>query len=92
MKRIYKYPVAIANRIFEIKIPKTGRILTVQTQNDFPYIWVELFVENEKLPQIRNFIVYGTGEDIAEHLQLTYIGTFQLLQGNFIGHLYEVTT
>ena len=86
MDTIFKYPIPVNNR-FSLKLPKGAEILTVQEQQDNPKIWALVNSENET--ETRNFVLVGTGYSIEEKDSLNYIGTFQLLNGRFIGHLFE---
>ena len=86
MLKIFKYPFEVKNKII-IDMPFNANLLTVQTQSDVPCIWAMVDPENTSEP--KKFKVFGTGHQIDE-ANLNYIGTFQLYQGNFIGHLFEV--
>jgi len=74
---------------FSLKLPKGAKILTVQVQRDKPQLWA---LVNPKSPaETRNFRLVGTGHLIKESEEnLNYIGTFQLFNGDFIGHLFEI--
>lgn len=87
MKRIYKYLVEIQDEQ-TIYLPIGAQILSVQVQNGKPYIWacVRLDVEIEA----RRFRLYGTGHNIEGENVLKYLGTFQLLGGRLVYHLFEV--
>ena len=84
---IFKYEVPLSG-VVEIQMRKNAHVLTVQTQGATPYIWA--IVDPEAEMEIRKFYLYGTGHpiDIAFPHQ-RYIGTFQLAEGRFIGHLFE---
>ena len=71
-------------------MPKGAQILTVQAQHDIPCIWA--LVEPKAglaEEETRKFRMFGTGHEIHDHSELFYIGTFQLNDGAFIGHLFE---
>lgn len=84
MKRIYKYPISVDDEI-SIKIPKGAVILTVQIQKGEPCIWA--LVDPDKEETERHFYLYGTGMTVT-HAEV-YIGSFQMLNGSLIFHLFE---
>lgn len=86
MRKIYKYPVEVAD-IQTILLPLGAQILSVQEQNGQPYIWAILDTETDSEP--RRFRLYGTGHNIETDNVLKYIGTFQLLCGRLVYHLFE---
>ena len=87
MKRvIYKYPVEFAD-VQKIYLPIGAQILSVQVQDGKPYIWACINPEVEIEP--RQFRLYGTGQDIEGELVLKFVGTFQLLGGRLVYHLFE---
>lgn len=86
MRKIYKYPVEVAD-IQTILLPLGAQILTVQEQNGQPYIWAIVDTETDSEP--RRFRLYGTGHNIETDNVLKYIGTFQLLCGRLVYHLFE---
>lgn len=90
MKKIFKYQLEIAHEQV-IQMPENSKILTVQCQNNLPVLWAEANLDNDIKPYI--FITMGTGHDIPkdEEDSLKYIGTYQLNNGEFIGHLYLLT-
>lgn len=86
MKKIYKYILA-ATDVQTISLPENAEILTVQTQNETPCIWVEL---DPELPSTvtREFRIFSTGHPMIDY-NGKYIGTFQLRGGSLVFHLYE---
>ncbi len=86
MNTIYKYPVIIGN--FELDLPKDAEVLTIQVQHGEPVMWV--LQNTYKSMLTRRFTVCGTGHEV-ELLppSFKYIGTFQLKDGYFVGHLFE---
>ena len=90
MRAIWKFEVEVTSEPFKIVMPKDSAILSVQVQKGVPCIWC-LIDESRigKEGEARYFKVIGTGHrfDITG---LAYIGTFQLVEGSFIGHLFEV--
>ena len=90
MKMIYKYAFEVTG-IVRIDMPMRAQVLTVQTQIGEPCIWA--IVEPGEPVEPRFFRVYGTGHKWDTNVKAThYVGTFQLDDGGFIGHLFELLT
>lgn len=86
MKTIHKFPLQVADSQ-EMKMPKDSTILTVQVQNGTPCLWA--LVDTDKEAEERFIRIIGTGHPVPENV-LRYIGTFQVLEGTFVGHVFEV--
>jgi len=84
-KRIWKFTFEPTDNI-EIEMPKNAEILTVQTQCEQSCIWALVNPKEEK--EIRKFRLVGTGHIINDNLG-KYIGTFQIMNGQLIFHLFE---
>ncbi len=86
--RIFKYEIPVEDYI-ELEMPEGAMILSVQSQFDKPCIWA---LVNSGLPkEKRKFRMIGTGHMITETLkELKFIGTFQLMKGALVFHLFEV--
>ena len=87
MQTIYKYPFDIAPE-FEIFMPESAEILTVQMQRHRPAIWAKFNPKFEM--KSRKFKLVQDKEQIDENLcQMKYIGTFQ---NDFkeVYHLFEI--
>ncbi len=87
MIAIYKYELNIDDDI-PIKLPKGAKILTVNLQNNNPFIWAEVDVTAEL--EERSFVMFGTGQSIMPEIlaKLNYIGT--IFPGPFVFHVYQV--
>lgn len=83
MKTTWKYPVTVGE--FALSLPVGARFLAVQIQHAEPVAWFE--VDEKARREERTFAVFGTGHPIRE--ASTYLGTIQLFDGKFVGHLYE---
>jgi hypothetical protein len=86
MKTIWKYKFNISDNIL-IEMPKGAEILTVQTQDGEPCIWALVDTEQKTIVD-RHFELYGTGHPFTE-TEKKYIGSFQLLEGQLVFHLFE---
>lgn len=90
METIWKFPFEIKDDI-EIEMPSGSEILTVQMQGRMACIWAKVSDDSPKIK--RHFQVFGTGIPIPKiHKLRSYIGTFQLLQGQLVFHLFELRT
>jgi len=83
MRKIWKFTISEQTRIL---VPEGSEILDFQLQKGKPQIW--LMVDEEKPTVTRNFEIFGTDRDVPDEAQ--YIGTFQLLLGELVFHLFEV--
>jgi hypothetical protein len=84
MKRIYKYPIPIQDEII-VEMPLGSVILTAQMQHSEPFIWC--LVNSTEVIIKRHLYLYGTGMEVKRGSR--YIGTFQMLAGDLIWHLFE---
>jgi len=81
MKRIYKYKLEDS-----VEMPIGAKILSIQMQNNRPYIWA--LVDTDAECEFRHFEIIGTGHDFPEADNFTYINTFQ--DGPFVWHIFEL--
>ena len=87
MLTVWKYKVS-NDDCFEIELPINSKLLSVQVQFHEVYLWC-LVNPKEKAIQKRKFRLAGTGHLINEN-NLEFIGTFQLLNGGLVFHLFEI--
>lgn len=69
-----------------IEMPQGAETLCVQMQGTQPCIWAK--VDDAKPMENRMFHVRGTGHLLQEN-EGKYIGTFQMLGGSLIFHVFE---
>lgn len=84
MKTIWKFELMNV-----IEMPKGAKILSLQTQNDTPYIWA--LVDTDMKKEKRVFSIFGTGHPLISpyySIKNTYIGTYQLR--GFVLHVFEI--
>jgi|TARA_Y100000034_G_scaffold69923_1_gene84401 hypothetical protein len=91
MQTIWKFELPMDD-YFNIQMPKDAKILCVQAQYEKPYLWALVNSNAEK--ETRYFRMSGTGHLISEKFgeNMIYIGTFQLVSGQFVGHIFELNT
>ena len=83
MKLIYKYELNFEYSY--IVIPKGATIVKAGGQNDAIYIWCMFDESNNSIQEGRTFRIFGTGEQIPEHL--TYIDT--VFERRYVWHIFE---
>jgi len=86
MKTVWKFPLRPTG-VQRISMPRDSTILTVQRQGQFLSLWA--LVETDKEPVDRLFIIAMSGKPLPDEVE-RYIGTFQIPEQNFIGHVFEV--
>lgn len=85
---IWKYPLKVEDTQ-TLTIPTNGKILSIQTQDRVPCMWVLLDERDCCLLNKRTFHIHGTGNSLPSSInEDVFIGTFQL--GYFVGHVFEV--
>lgn len=86
MQVIYKYEI---RTYYEqvVRLPKDTIILSVQTQGERPYLWCRVNTENTIVD--RKIRTFGTGQSIEEGFKGSYIGTYQLFQGQGVYHVFD---
>ena len=86
MKTIYKYELKVDDEQILV-LPKGSTILTVQSIDNIPYIWV-LIDLMMKETENRHILMYKTG-GVIDVFEMKYIGTYQVYNGNGIFHTFE---
>lgn len=80
--KVFKYRLNVG--VTTILMGKDAKVLAVQVQHNTPCIWA--LVQPGEIESERVFRVYGTGHAIEGG---SYVGTFQLHDGAFVGHVFE---
>lgn len=87
MKTIWKQELVVEDEQ-SISVPRGAKLLCVQVQNEKPCLWF-LCDPSQSLKDSKKVYIYGTGNPIYEDvINYHYLGTFQLLQGKFVGHVF----
>jgi hypothetical protein len=86
-KVVWKYPLELKDEQI-IEMPANARMLCVQMQGETPSLWV--LVDPYKAHESRKILIAGTGHE-REALAgfLTYIGSFQMMGGQLVYHVFE---
>lgn len=86
---IYKYELRFLGD-FNLEIPIGARVISIQNQHNKPIMWV--LCDPKAEIESRKFRVILTGEKRkSSDLEGQFIGTFQLYEGDFVGHVFELT-
>ena len=87
-KTIWKFELKIMDEQL-IHMPKGADLLSVQTQNGIPCMWVLVDPNNDT--EDRYFEVFGTGHKVHCDMgvEREYVGTFQMHNGGLVFHLFE---
>jgi hypothetical protein len=88
MKTIHKYPLLL-NYEVALSMPKGAVPLCVQVQYKSPCLWA--LVDDQAGTELRTFRIAGTGHPLNEEQTLVYVGTFQMMEGSLVFHVFEVT-
>lgn len=83
---IWKYQLETVD-VQKLQMPKNAEILTVQMQKDTLCLWALVNPYSEKEERIVE--IFGTGHPIKSITNRKYISTYQLLKGDFVGHVFE---
>lgn len=88
MKSIWKFELAKTDlQVFEM--PVGAKILAVQSQGgNSPCIWA--LVDTDAVKEQRSFTTYGTGHPFNENYKQEYLGTYQLMNGSLVFHVFEL--
>lgn len=87
-KTIWKFPLHVVG-INRLQIPDGYEVLTVQSQNNTPCLWILVNPESPKVDCM--FETFGAGHSIHYDMgvERKYVGTYQLDGGEFVGHVFE---
>ncbi len=87
MNAIYKYELQMTS-VQHLELPLACRILKMDVQHQRPFLWC--WVDTEVATETRRFVLVGTGHEIDNPLELTYIDSIQVMDGALVWHLFEV--
>jgi len=85
-KTIWKYPFVVADT-FSLTMPPGAEVVSVGVQYGKPCLWA-IVDSHQEDNEDRHFICHGTGQPVSSEAG-KYIGMFMLLEGQFVGHLFE---
>ena len=89
--QIWKFPFDVTADV-SVEMPFGAKVLTVQVQNGIPCLWA-LVEPRNTMPKTSDgttkFRIVGTGHEFDG--QGEYVGTFQLMDGALVFHVFEVS-
>lgn len=83
--RVFKYQLAVVDHQI-VEIPHGAELLCVQTQYGVPAIWAR--VDDEHTEVEYDIFIVGTGHNADRTEGVKYLGSFQLQDGRFVGHVF----
>ena len=86
-KKIFKYKLETKD-IQRIEMPQGAEILCIKTQNETPCIWA--LVDANATVNKRTFEIFGTGNNVPKNANRSYVGTYQLNNGQLVFHCFEL--
>lgn len=86
MITIHKFQLPVESQ-FSLRVPQGARQLSIQMQGDQPTMWA--VVDTDAPPQMRDYVMYGTGHDIEMVNGMQYVGTVQLVSG-LVFHYFQL--
>lgn len=88
MKSIWKF-LLNSDSTTILLMPKDAKILSIQIQNDRPVMWVMVDTDSEF--EKRRFEPIMTGQEFEiNRSDQRYIGTYQMLRGMYVVHVFEM--
>jgi hypothetical protein len=89
VETIWKFQLKVEGEQI-VEMPQGAQILCIQVQNGVPCIWAKVF-DWVEIKKQRIFETIGTGQEIPPRKQRReYIGTYQLMGGALVYHVYEI--
>jgi hypothetical protein len=86
MRTIWKFQLTTTD-LQHVQMPK-GPILFVAAQREVPCLWVEVDSEAPRIERL--FAIYGTGHQMPEGINQDYLGSYMLMEGALVFHVYEL--
>lgn len=90
MKKIYRYTLKRMAGEQVVKLPKDAIVLDIKERKGIPSLWALVDPDETVMEDIK-LRIYLTEEDIVEQENnLTYVGTFILVDGDWVCHAFIV--
>lgn len=80
---VWKFELLLDDE-FTIEMPAGAEVVHVREQDNRPCLWV--LVDPDAPKERRTFRTRGTGQDATDAGR--YLGSYQLHNGTFVGHLF----
>ena len=85
MIAIWKFPIKVVSSQI-VPMPMGTKILTVQVQRDKPCLWAIVDTGVKQGPRL--ILTVATGEDMGSGANWSYVGTYQLFDGEEVYHVF----
>lgn len=85
IRAVWKYPLAV-EEVQQLDMPRGARALAVQIQGGEPCLWALVYPAAPT--ETRTVRVTGTGHTNIGIFADDYVGTFQLLGGGLVFHVF----
>lgn len=85
--RVFKYEIPMGNQS-SVRLPVGAGILSVGQQNDKLFLWALVDPKQAKTEE-RTFSIAGTGHEIENMEECSFVGTVHLCQGALVLHIFE---
>lgn len=89
MRTIWKFALGEPRGVSEVEMPAGAEVLCVQVQYGVPCVWA-IVDQGSAARERRVFLTYGTGHAHDEAVRGKYLGTYQLLDGSLVFHVFEL--
>jgi hypothetical protein len=83
---IWKFPLETEDEQI-INVPVGAEFLSVQVQHGQPCIWAKVNPQENVIVRAK-VVIIGTGHPANASDNMQFIGTYQLHDGNFVGHVF----
>lgn len=83
---IWKFPIEVADSQ-ELSMPVGAEILCIQVQHERPTIWAQTSGSSCSGLESKTIRTFATGQ--LFDAPGPYVGTYQLGNGQFVGHVFE---
>lgn len=89
MFTVHKYPLGGVG-VQTVAIRGLVKLLTVQAQRGTPCLWALVDLDGAAVVSVR-LVTFGTGQPLGSEVG-EYLGTYQLDDGWFVGHVFQVVS
>lgn len=85
MRRVFKYQLLTVTEQ-SVSIPGLVQALHIDVQSGTVCMWC--LVDDAKPTQAYTVITHGTGHNADDTTDAQYVGSYMLLNGQFVGHVF----
>lgn len=88
MSVIWKFLLEVKDRQ-GVRMPEQSKILKVDAQQGKPCLWAVVPDPTKYVQEVRKIVTIGTGHEFEVDDDLECIGSYQIVGGDFVGHVFE---